>query len=104
MKQLLIIMGMVLSLTTYAQTSYVPPAETDTPKKAQYKKVVTIDLAEVQVLLNALQRWKELDVYDPRKSDADKVITIKELDTFSKQLMEKIKIDSIMVVQPKNKP
>jgi len=101
MKQLLIIMGMVLSMAAHAQTSYVPPAETDTPKKPQYKKVVTIDLAEVQVLLNALQRWKELDVYDPRKSDADKVITIKELDTFSKQLMEKIKIDSVLVTPKK---
>ena len=96
-------MGMVLSMAAaHAQTSYVPPDKG--PTKPAYKKVVTIDLAEVQVLLNALQRWKELDVYDPRKSDADKVITIKELDTFSKQLMEKIKIDSILVVQPKQKP
>lgn len=70
----------------------------DTTKpKDQYKKVVTVDLQDLQVLLNGLARWRDLEMYNPNSNDKQKVQTYKDLDDFSKRLMAKLKVDSVLV-------
>lgn len=65
--------------------------------KPTYIKFVKIDVVDAQHFLTALNKWKELEMYNPKSSAEQKVQTFQELDAYIQALGNRLKIDSLIV-------
>ena len=92
MKRVVLIILLLLPVLCWAQKN------SEAPKNLpQYKKIVVIDLPDAKIMLNALEQWKRLAIYDPEPDSDAKIGTYKELDAFIKKIRGKLKIDSVLV-------
>ncbi len=107
MRKLLIISFLLVAATVITNAQTKPGKQANKPpasvKPDVYKKVVTVDLSDLQVLIEGLSNWKILSIYDPNKSSDEKVKLYQELEKYSKDLILKTvgqkgeKIDSVLV-------
>lgn len=68
--------------------------------KTEYKKIVKVDLNDAAILMQALHNWRELEMYNPKTTDTDKVNTYKAIDGYITKLQKSMKIDSVKVDPP----
>ena len=97
MKKYLFILLLFSSLSALAQDS-----------TKVYTTSVRLPVSDIQTFLQALEKWKALTPYEPGTGDREKVMTIVNIDSYRAELLKRIKIDSVLVVdsakvQPKRK-
>lgn len=96
MKTLLTILIVCAFTTVFAQTK--DKAAIKSPaKKVKYQKFIAIDPGDMQVVIEALNQWKRLQMFDPATTGENKVATYKNLESYATELLKRIRLDSIMV-------
>lgn len=92
--------SVVLALREGATES---PAPKSGSEKVQYEKFVMLSVRDFNILINSLNRVKELEMYNPRVSDKEKVDNFKWIGDYLDDLEKRIKVDSAVVTKPQNK-
>ena len=90
MKKLIVFSLIIASYSAVAQTK-------PTEEKPLYKKVVIMEVSDVETCIQALNKWRDLAPYGPRETDQEKIATVKSIDTFLADLVKRIQIDSVKV-------
>lgn len=73
-----------------------------TQTEPKYEKFVKVEVNDIPVFIDALNKWKELEVYNPKSTDKEKIETIKAIDTYLNQFVKRVKVDSV-VIKPEKK-
>lgn len=106
MKTLLTILIVCVFTTVFAQTKetaykkqlHKHIEELNSPaKKVQYQKFIAIDPGDMQVVIEAFNQWKRLQMFDPATTGENKVATYKNLENYTTELLKRVRLDSIMV-------
>lgn len=68
-----------------------------TSTEPKYEKFVKIQVNDVPVFIDALNKWKELEPYNPKSTDKEKIETIKAIDNYLNQFVKRVKVDSTLI-------
>ena len=85
------------------QDSIAIPRASKAKEVAKYEKIVKVKLSDLHIMLNAMNRLKELEMYNPKSTDKQKVDNFKSIENHLIRLSATLKIDSVEVEAPKPK-
>jgi 3-keto-L-gulonate-6-phosphate decarboxylase len=88
----------IICISAHAQKKDVPH------ETKKYEKRVVLEVADYQTLMQAVNQYKRLCVYDPAQNGDEKVALIQNIETYTMALQNRIKIDSVVVVNKEQIP
>jgi len=94
MKKLLLILLLSIPVIGFSQV------KVDTPKPV-YKKVIVLEVNDVNICINGLNELKRLVMYEPNTTADQKVEAYKNIETYISELNKRIKLDSVKIEPPK---
>jgi cell division protein FtsL len=83
----------IICLSAQAQKKDVPH------ETKKYEKRVVIQVSDYQNLLQALSQYKRLCVYDPAQTAGEKVVLIQNIESYTLDLQNRIRVDSVEVIK-----
>lgn len=63
----------------------------------RYRKVVTLDLQDVNNFINTLERLKKLEMYNPQATDKQKVDNYRSIEEYIINFRKRVIIDSVKI-------
>lgn len=103
MRKLLAIIGLLVALPcAHVMCQDAKPTTKKAPVELQYEKFVKITVEDTRSIITALERLKELEMYNPKTTSQEKEQNFKNIDQFILSFTNRVKIDSVAVT-PKKK-
>lgn len=102
MKKLLLIL--LFPVFCYAQDStkktVTPPVKIDS---VEYVKYVKVSVNDLTIFVDALNKWKHLEMTNPKSTAEQKVQTYQAIEKFLAEFQQRARIDSALVIPSRPK-
>ena len=94
MKKVIFAIVLICSISTILKAQTKAKADTSKPK---YNYFVTVPINDYQQIVNSLNEYKRLQMYDPTAKPEQQVQLFKGIEAYLKDLPNRVKLDSVKV-------
>lgn len=106
-KAILLICAAVIGFTAMAQSNSKPVAapKADTTKtkpvvKDKYEYFGKVSVSDIKGISVTLEDYRRTVMYDPSKTDEQKVAVFRNIDGYLQSMQDRVKIDSVKIPPP----